>query len=434
MEKRFFLIVTKNTSHTLLAQKTLKGKNIQTDLVPAPPETGTVCAIAVKIFENDLETSLKLLKEYKVDVTHVVVEKKLKLQGLINKKMGQAVSGEFLQILKVIENGDHLTHKDIVYLLSTTNEKEINVIYNIADSIRKEMVGDVVEIRGAIEFSNYCIKRCSYCGINADNKAVSRYSMTEEEIMEAVHFIHDRGMRTVILQSGEDLEWPTERMALLLKRIKEETGMRITLSTGEHSREEYEILREAGADNYLLKIETTNREIFEKIHPDDDFDHRLQCSNHLKELGYLNASGNVIGLPGQTNEDIANDILYFKEMGINMIGIGPFVPARGSKFENLPSGSIELTLRTMAITRIVCKKVYLPSTTALATLDPEAQIRALQSGANAFMLIFTPEKYKVNYRIYDNKNLADLESAVDAVKKAGRLLPTYLNHSCEVTI
>lgn len=426
MEKKWFLIVTQNTSNTLMAQKILRAKMIEAIFVPAPPETGTVCAIAVKISEDDLEKSKKLLKAYKVQVTHLVEEKKLKLQGLIDKKMGLAVSDEFTRILNKIEEGEELSLADIVYCLSTSNGRESKMIYNIADKIRKEIVGDVVEVRGSIEFSNHCIKRCSYCGINADNRSISRYSMTEDEIMERVNAIHQTGMKTVILQSGEDLGWSLDRMTSLLRRIKEETGMRITLSNGEHTREEYEALKEAGADNYLLKIETTNRELFEKMHPDDDYDQRLQCSRWLKELGYLNASGNIIGLPGQTIEDIGQDILYFKEMGINMIGIGPFVPAHGSKFGNLPPGDIELTLRAMAVTRLVCKKVYIPTTTALATLDPDAPVRALQSGANAFMLVFTPEKYRGNYRIYDNKDLADLDSAMKAIKKADRVLPAYL--------
>jgi biotin synthase len=205
--------------------------------------------------------------------------------------------------------------------------------------------------------------------------------------------------------------------------------MRITLSVGEKSKEEYEALREAGANNFLLKIEATNRKLFNEIHPDDDYDYRIQCSKWLRELGYINGSGNIIGLPGQTLSDIADDLIYFKEMGINMIGIGPFIPAKGSKFENYPHGDIDLTLRAVALTRIVCKKVFIPSTTALASLDKDAQVRALLSGANTIMLINTPDKYKSNYRIYDNKNMVDLAAAVYAVEKAGRKWPEYVKRA-----
>lgn len=426
MEEKAFLIVAKNTAGMLLIDKTLRESGVRTDLVPAPPESGTVCAIAIKIREADLGFARRLMDENGLEAGCILEDKKLKLQGLLDRKLGEAVTGEFIDILKKIEEGEELNKKEIAYLLSTPREKEIDAIFHAADRIRKEMVGDVVEIRGAIEFSNYCAKNCKYCGINASNKNVQRYRMDENEIMEVVRALHDEGIRTVILQSGEDPLWTTGRMISLVRKIKEETGMRITLSIGEKTREEYEALRLAGANNFLLKIETTNKRLFERIHPDDDYDYRLQCSRWLKELGYINGSGNIIGLPGQTVEDIAGDILYFKEMGINMIGIGPFIPAAGSPFEDHPHGDVDLTLRAVAVTRIVCKKVYIPSTTALASLNRDAQVWALQSGANTIMLINTPAAYRRNYRIYDNKNMVDMKAAIYAVKKAGRQIPAYL--------
>ncbi|MCX7709008.1 MAG: [FeFe] hydrogenase H-cluster radical SAM maturase HydE [Clostridia bacterium] len=426
MENKYRLIIAYNTAQMLLVDKVLRTAGIQTELVPAPPETGTVCAIAVKIDLSELENSSETLKQNDIKVKDIIEEKKLKLQGLIDEKLGRAVTAEFINILRKIENGDGLNKDEIVYLLSTQKPREIEAIYTAADRIRKEMVGDVVEIRGAIEFSNYCCKSCNYCGINAKNHGASRYRMNEDEIMEVVHDLYKVGIKTVILQSGEDAQWTTERLIELIKRIKRETGMRVTLSVGEKRREEYEALREAGGNNFLLKIETTNRELFKEIHPDDDYDHRIQCSKWLKELGYINGSGNIIGLPGQTVEDIAVDILYFKEMGINMIGIGPFIPAKGTKYENHPHGGIEETLRAVAVTRIVCKKVYIPSTTALASLDKDAQVMALQCGANTIMLISTPEEYRRSYRIYDNKNMVDMEAAVYAVTKAGRKMPEYI--------
>ncbi|MCX7748390.1 MAG: [FeFe] hydrogenase H-cluster radical SAM maturase HydE [Clostridia bacterium] len=426
MENKFYLIIAKNTSQMLKVDKTLRENLIKTDLVPAPPESGTVCAIAVKVFEADLNRAKSILLNSELETVDILEDRKLKLQGLIDRKLGNAVTNEFLAILRKIEEGEDLKKDEIVYLLSTDKEKEIETVFHAADRIRKEMVGDVVEIRGAIEFSNYCCKSCKYCGINAQNYGVNRYRMTEEEIMEVVFDLYETGIKTVILQSGEDGTWDTERLIELIKRIKKATGMRVTLSVGERTKEEYMALREAGANNFLLKIETTNREIFKNIHPDDDYDHRIQCSKWLKELGYINGSGNIIGLPGQTAEDIAEDILFFKDMGINMIGIGPFIPAEGTPFEHLPHGDIEMTLRTVALTRIVCKKVYIPSTTALASLDKDAQVRALLSGANTIMLISTPSRYRSNYRIYDHKNMVDMDAAVYAVKKAGREMPVYL--------
>lgn len=424
-----FLIVAHNTAGMLLINKTLQNENIETALVPAPPQTGTVCAIVVKISGNDLERAKNILESKNVKYKDIIEDIKLKLQGLIDEKLGVAISNEFLRILKKIENGDELVKDDIVYLLKTDKPKEVEIIFTAADRIRKEMVGDVVEIRAAIEFSNYCCKSCSYCGINSKNSATRRYRMSEDEIMKVVDSLYDAGIKTVILQSGEDPLWPTERIIKLIRHIKEKTGMRITLSVGERTREEYEELKANGADNFLLKIETTNRKIFKEVHPDDDYDRRIQCSKWLRELGYINGSGNIIGLPGQEIEDIADDIIFFKEMGINMIGIGPFIPAKGTPLEHLLHGDVNLTVRTVAVTRIVCKKVYIPSTTALASLDKDAQVWALNAGANTIMLISTPEIYRGNYRIYDNKNMVDMEAAIYAVNKAGRKLPAYLKLS-----
>jgi len=421
-----YLIVAKNTSEMLLIDKTLKGNNIQTDLVPAPPETGTVCAIAVKFNGNELENVEFILKRENIKYSHLVEDKKLKLQGLIDSKYNDRVNLEFISILKNIENGFELKIEEIEYLLKTDNKKEEEIIYSAADRIRKEMVGDVVEIRGAIEFSNYCKKNCKYCGIASNNNSVNRYRMDEEEIMEVVYYLDELGIKTVILQSGEDVRWDIDRLIPLIKRIKNETKMRITLSVGEKTKEEYQLLKEAGGDNFLLKIETTNKELFEKIHPDDNYEYRIQCSKWLKELGYINGSGNILGLPGQTINDLANDILFFRKMGINMIGIGPFIPAKGSEYEKMKKGDIELTIRTVAVTRIVCQKVFIPSTTALASLSSDAQIRALKAGANTIMLINTPEKYRERYNIYDNKNMVDLQAAFDATLKAGRKLPSYI--------
>ena len=423
---KFYLILAKNSGQMLLINRLLRAKGIETDLVPAPPESGTVCAIAIKVEDVNVEKSKNIISENEIEIRGIYEDKKMKLQGLIDRKLGASVSKEFLDILKKIENGDELLEKEIVYLLSTENKKEIDGIYAAADRIRREAVGNVLEIRGAIEFSNYCSKKCKYCGINAQNK-IKRYRMNEEEIMEVVEYLNKIGLRTVILQSGEDHHWGTERLVELVKRIKKATGMRITLSVGEKSFEEYESLKKAGANNFLLKIETTNKKLFEMIHPDGNFDLRLKCSKWLKELGYINGSGNIIGIPGQTIEDIARDIIYFKDMGINMIGIGPFIPAKGTAFENIPHGDIDLTLRTMAVTRIVCKKVYIPSTTALASLDKDAQVWALNAGANTIMLINTPVKYRTNYKIYDDKNMVDIDAAIYAAEKAGLKLPKYLN-------
>ena len=434
MEKdiKHYLIMAGSTNHMLKGDKILRDNGIEINLVPAPAEHGSVCAIAIKVKIEDRDYSEKILRENNIVILGIYPEKPQRLTGLIEKLKNSVITQEFLNVLKKVEDGEELKFEDIVILLKTDRKAEIEALYKAADEMRRDIVGDVVDIRGAIEFSNYCRKDCNYCGVRKNLKDIERYRMSEDEIMEVAHQIHDVGMKTVILQSGEDLYWDKEKMGALITRIKKETGMRITLSIGERPREEYEYFKKLGANNYLLKIETTNEEIFKFLHPDDDFNHRKECSIWLKELGYLNGSGCMIGLPGQREEDIAKDILFFKEMGINMIGIGPFIPTKGTPMEKYPVGSVEMTLKAMAVTRLVCKRVFIPPTTSLSSLDKSAQTRALMAGANSIMLVNTPAKYRDSYQIYSNKNMIDMESAYKSIIEANRECPSYLKADMEV--
>ncbi|OPJ54974.1 [FeFe] hydrogenase H-cluster radical SAM maturase HydE [Alkalithermobacter paradoxus] len=431
-EIKHHLIMTGSTSHMLRGDKVLKDKGIETALVPAPAEYGSVCAIAIRVRKEDSDISEKYLRENDIVISGIYEEKPQRLTGLIEKIRNSVIREEFLSILKKVEEGLELSFEDIVILLKAEGTAEKEALFKAADEMRKEILGDVVDIRGAIEFSNYCRKDCKYCGVRKGLTTLERYRMDEEEIMEIVHELHSLGLKTVILQSGEDPFWTKEKIGNLITRIKKETGMRITLSLGERPREEFEYFKELGADNYLLKIETTNKDIFEYVHPDDDYDHRIECSKWIRELGYINGSGCIIGLPGQREEDIAKDILFFKDMGINMIGIGPFIPAKGTPLEKYPHGSVEMTLKAVAVTRLVCKRVYLPATTALASIDPDGQTKALKAGANTIMLINTPSKYRYNYQIYSGKNMIDLKSAYKAIKGANRQFPPYLKFDMEV--
>ncbi|SHK38932.1 [FeFe] hydrogenase H-cluster radical SAM maturase HydE [Tepidibacter formicigenes] len=429
---KYYLIMAGSTNHMLRGDKILKDKGIETSLVPAPAEYGSVCAIAIKVKKEDKDISEKYLIENEIVIRGIYPEKPERLIGLIDRLKNTVIRDEFLDVLRKVEHGKDLSYEDIVLLLKTDRKAEIKALFKAADEMRKKIVGDVVDIRGAIEFSNYCKKDCKYCGVRKGLKDLQRYRMSEDEIMEVVHSLHDIGIKTVILQSGEDVWWTKEKIGNLITRIKKETGMKITLSLGERPREEYEYFKKLGANNYLLKIETTNEEIFNFIHPDDDINVRKECSRYLKELGYLNGSGCIIGLPGQREEDIAKDILYFKDMGINMIGIGPFIPAKGTPLEKYPTGSVDLTLKAVAVTRLVCKRVFIPATTALASIDSNLQADALMAGANTIMLINTPPKYRYNYQIYSDKNMVDLKSAYDAVTGAKREFPPYLKIDMEV--
>jgi biotin synthase len=426
MEDKNYLIMAASTTHMLSLDKLLRQNGIVTDMVPAPPEYGTVCAIAIKISGKDLAGAESLIKEAGVPISGVFEEKIYALQGLLDRLSSNVLSHGFLNALKKVERGDELVLSEIIALLSAKTEEEKRILFTAADRMRSDMVGDRVDIRGAIEFSNYCDKNCVYCGIRRDNRNLKRYRMSVAEILDVASEIKRFGMNTVILQSGEDGFWAKEDIVSLIRSIKDKTGLRITLSIGERSFEEYKAFKLAGANNFLLKIETTNRELFKALHPDDDFDYRIQCSKWLKELGYLNGSGNIIGLPGQTIEDIAADIMFFKQMGINMIGIGPFMPANGTPLSGYVIGDVDMTLKAVAVTRLVCKNVYIPATTALVSAHPEGQVMALKSGANTIMLVNTPAHYRQNYAIYGNKCPVDLTSAIDAIMKAGRKLPEFL--------
>lgn len=423
---KHYLIMAGSTAHMLSGDKLLKDEGMNTQLVPAPAEYGTVCGTAIRVKAEDKDEAEKILLNGNIIIEGIYEEKIRKLSGLLDRLKNEKVSEEFTRVLEKVQDGLELSYEDIVLLLKTDGEAEKKALYHAADRMRKDIVGDVVDIRGAIEFSNHCKKDCLYCGIRRSIKDLNRYRMTEDEIMEIVHQLHDIDIKTVILQSGEDMWWTQDKISSLIKRIKDETGMKITLSIGERSREEYEHYKKLGANNYLLKIETTNPKIFEYIHPDDDFEHRKECSDWLRETGYLNGSGNIIGLPGQKPEDIANDIQYFKEKGINMIGIGPFLPAKDTPLEKYPAGTVDMTLKAVAVTRLVCKRVFIPATTALASVDKDAQSKALMAGANTIMLINTPPKYRNNYEIYGNKNMVSLDTAIYAVNKAGRKMPPYL--------
>lgn len=414
------LVICQSTSHMLRADAILRGHGFQTSLIPAPAEYGSVCSTAIQIDSSRAEEAKKLLKEAKIQLKGIYPYRPRKLSGLMERLKNNIIRDEYREVLVKIEEGEDLDLEEITLLLEPRGSSEEEALFHAADRMRREVVGEYVDLRGAVEFSNWCIKNCKYCGIRKGMKGLLRYRMTEDEIMEVVHQIHRLGIKTVILQSGEDPFYDTGKIVDLIKRIKRETGMLVTLSLGERTYEEYRAFREAGANNYLLKIETTNRDLFTFIHPDDDFDYRLQCIKWLRELGYINGSGNIIGLPGQTARDIAKDIAFFKEMGIHMIGIGPFLPAKGTPFEEYPGGSVDMTLRAVAVTRLVCKNVFIPATTALASIDPGAQAKALMVGANTIMLICTPHRYRENYQIYSNKNMVDLNAALQSIRLANR--------------
>lgn len=267
-----------------------------------------------------------------------------------------------------------------------------------ADKIRREVYGDDVYIRGIVEFSSVCRRRCHYCGLNADNPSAQRFRMPPEEIVETVLEGADAGYRTVVLQSGEDPWYTKDIITQIIERIREKSDVAITLSMGERTPEELAQWRKAGADRYLLKHETSDEEIYSSLHPCGTLADRIACLREVKQLGYETGSGFMIGLPGQTAETIANDLLLLKELQCDMAGIGPFLPHPATPLAQHPPGDAELTERAVALARVLLPKIHLPATTALSVLTGGRTV--FDYGANVVMKKLTPPQYAKKYEIY----------------------------------
>ncbi len=305
-----------------------------------------------------------------------------------------------------------ITRKDIYHWLTTDNPVEVDKLFRIADRVRYEFVGDAVHLRGLVEFSNYCARDCQYCGISATSSRVKRYRMTQDEILECARQIVELDYGTMVLQSGEDWGVDTEWFSDLLRRIKSETGLAVTLSVGERNYDELEEWFKAGADRFLLRFETSNSSLYKLIHPDlnNKLSNRLEILRNLRSIGYEVGSGVMVGILGQTYDDLVNDIMLFKELDLDMIGIGPYIPSPGTPLcdntilEQIVPGSVEMACRVVALTRLVCPRSNIPSTTALATLNGvEGRLQGLNCGANVLMPNVTPARYREMYTIYPHK-------------------------------
>ena len=275
-----------------------------------------------------------------------------------------------------------LEREEITALLKDENINE--TLFYAADKVRKEYVGDEIHLRGLIEFSNICKRNCLYCGIRCGNKNIKRFRLDEENIVTLAKNATQKGFKTIVLQSGEDPYFTAEILANIISRIKK-FNVAITLSTGEMEEREYKLLKDAGADRFLLRIETTNPYLYKKFHPDMSLEHRINCLKTLKKLGYETGTGVLVGLFGQTFESLANDIIFFKEIDADMIGLGPLIVNEDTPLKGGNNGSLNLALKMIAITRLLMPDINIPATTAMETLHPKGRIMALQAGANVIM-------------------------------------------------
>ena len=294
----------------------------------------------------------------------------------------------------------NLSYNEIVALIKDNRDNEY--LYKKADEVRRANVGDEVHLRGLIEFSNVCGCNCQYCGLQKDNSKIERYKMSADEIYQTAKNAAEQGYKTVVLQSGESKVYSIEELCNLIRKIKL-LNVAVTLSIGEKNEAEYRALKDAGADRYLLRIETTKPGLYRKLHPDMSLSRRRSCLYFLKKIGFETGTGNLVGLPEQTDESLAEDILFFKELDADMVGLGPFIPNPDTPLKNEKGGTFEKALKVMAITRLLLPDANIPATTAMETIHPNGRIIALQSGANVVMPNVGETHYRTKYELYPNK-------------------------------
>jgi biotin synthase len=290
-----------------------------------------------------------------------------------------------------------------------------------ADEVRRKNLGEEVHLRGLLEFSNICTRNCLYCGLRKYNPFIKRYRMSEEEILNSCLQAQELGLKTVVLQSGEDGYFTVSKMEDLISKIKSKTRLAVTLSIGELSREEYFRLKEAGADRFFMRFETSDKALFSKYKPDSSYIRRFDCLRWMREAGFQVGSGIMVGLPGQSVESLANDILLFKELELDMIGIGPFIPNPDTPLAGNNKNNLKTALKVLAVTRILCPKAHMPATSAMETLSTNGRELALKAGANVIMPNITPEKYRKDYLLYPGK-IAIYQSSIETVKNVRELI------------
>ncbi|MFP4098575.1 MAG: [FeFe] hydrogenase H-cluster radical SAM maturase HydE [Alphaproteobacteria bacterium] len=323
------------------------------------------------------------------------------------------------------KSGD-LSAADVAAHLDITDQAQIDEVQQLAERVLLDECGNKVYFRGLVEASNICKSDCHYCGIRKFNKVPERYQLEAETVVELAKRAKALNYASFVIQAGERQdEGFIEYIEGIVRSIKEQTrcevlpeGLGITLSVGQHTKETYQRFYDAGAHRYLLRIETTNPDLFAKLHPEaQTLQSRMACLGYLRDIGYQVGTGVMIGLPQQTTLDLANDILFFRDFDIDMIGMGPFIPdpaaydVGGMEWaaDECPSAEERVlqTLLMTAMTRIILRDVNIAATTALQALEPHARERALRFGANVMMPLLTPQDVRKNYNLYPKKSLRD---------------------------
>ncbi len=318
------------------------------------------------------------------------------------------------QLVDQLRDNGSLEKEQWVSLLRERDEEISDYLFKESRKIADNYYGNKIYVRGLIEFTNICKNDCYYCGIRRSNQNVERFRLTDEQIMNCCEVGYEIGYRTFVLQGGEDGFNTRERITKLIRMIKNKyPDTALTLSIGERTREEYQEWFDAGADRYLLRHETANEEHYRKLHPDSlSLANRKKCLYNLKEIGYQVGTGFMVGSPFQTEEELAEDFLFIKELGPHMIGIGPFIPHHDTKFKDEKAGTLELTLFCIGLLRLMMPKALIPATTALGTISPQGREMGVKAGANVIMPNLSPVDTREKYLLYDNKICTGEEAAV----------------------
>ncbi len=320
---------------------------------------------------------------------------------------------EVINIIEKLKKEQTATKEELVFLLENITDEELKVLRRKAQVTAIMNFRKDIYIRGLIEISNYCKNDCLYCGIRRSNKNAVRYRLTKEQILSCCDLGCELGFRTFVMQGGEDPYFTDEVMCDIIRAVKSKyPGCAITLSLGERGKESFKRLYDAGADRYLLRHETADSEHYKKLHPPElNYENRIRSLYELKEIGFQTGAGFMVGSPFQTTENLADDLLFIKELEPQMCGIGPFIPHKDTVFADKPHGSLRLTLILLSIIRLMQPKILLPATTALGTIDPKGRELGILHGANVVMPNLSPQEHRADYALYDNKACTGEEAA-----------------------
>lgn len=339
---------------------------------------------------------------------------------------------DIIKLIDTLDTKHKLTYDEYLEIINNYDEKSMQYLFDKATAQKEKYFGNGIYIRGLIEISNICKNNCYYCGIRKDNKNCQRYRLSKDDILECCNEGYELGFRTFVLQGGEDGYYTDSVLLDIISSIKSNhPDCAITLSLGEKSKKSYKALKDAGADRYLLRHETSTKQHYQMLHPKTmSFEKRLECLYNLREIGFQVGCGFMVGSPYQTDEMLAKELEFIQEFKPDMCGIGPFIPHKDTAFNNFCAGSVQLTCILLSCIRLIHPKVLLPATTALGTLDEFGREKGIMAGANVVMPNLSPSQVRKKYMLYDNK-LSDGAESAEAKNELEKRLKSI---GCKITM